>query len=121
MENERVLKLDIPSVLAANATAVDDAVYAHLPYATQLPVGRYRGIPPVPLPWEGKVFRGDTVRNIIMGVEAIEGHVELVNGEVFITYPRPLRPDRLKPLDQNAWLGRYESSAGRVYFVLERE
>jgi len=108
--------------MVVGVTAMLDAIFSALPYATSLPAaGRYTGIAPMPLPWQGKVFCGDTVKNLIMGVEAIPGRVQLVYGEVKITYPKPLKSDKLKPLGPHAWLGRYESSAGRIYFVLEKE
>ena len=106
-------------------TQMLDAIFSALPSATELPSGRYRGIAPVDLTrplWQGKVFRGETVTNLLFdGVEGIQGRVQLVYGEVKIMYPKPLKSDKLKPLGPHAWLGRYESSAGRIYFCLVKE
>lgn len=98
-----------------------DALYNVLPPADALPQGRFRGVLSMDVPnalWEGKVFSGKSVRNIVFGREFIGGHVMLSNGEVVITYPSlPGLVDYLKPAGRG-WLGKAVHGDTKFYFVL---
>ena len=100
-----------------------DALYDVLPSATELPIGRFRGVLPADaglVVWEGKVFRGERVTNIVLGTaQMVGGKVMLSDGEVIVTYSiLPGLVDYLKPAGRG-WLGKAVRGDDYFYFVLK--